>query len=114
MNNEGNGKSDLVDRYVLQLVYLDFSRYIETKDYDWRKAQARIDYLDWGRVAVIRHFTTIVWKEAKKVGMGLSYDYKDGKYAMYAVARYAPLFNVGGIEMRRKMVKKLKQGAFLI
>ena len=62
---------------------------------------------------MINHFTAIVWKEVKKLGMGFSYDYRDGMYMMYAVARYSPKPNFGNTEKRKKMIRELKQGMFL-
>ena len=62
---------------------------------------------------VINHFTTIVWKEVEKVGMGFSFDYRNGEYTMYAVARYSPRPNWGDTEKRKKMIRRLKQGILL-
>ena len=80
---------------------------MEILDYDWRTTKG----------GIINHFTAIVWKDVKKLGVGFSFDYRDGNYMMYTVARYSTSGsgkpNWGDTEKRRKMIRRLKQGILL-
>ena len=40
--------------------------------------------------------------------MGFSFDYRDGNYMMYTVARYSPRPNWGDTEKRKKMIRRVK------
>ena len=58
-----------------------FSRYDEIKDYNWQTRK--------GNGGVVGHFTQLVWKDVKSVGVGISpVTESNGKKWLFIVARY--------------------------
>ncbi len=50
------------------------------------------------------HFTQVVWKASKTLGIGKAFAKKDGMYCTYVVGRYKPAGNMKG-EYKENVVK---------
>ena len=69
--------------------------YDEEKDWDYARADAKY----YG--AVVLHFTQVVWKDTKRLGMATAVAH--GR--LVAVARYTPRGNFGDTEVFKKNVQ---------
>ena len=71
-----------------------------------------IQYYNWatgGRKGGVRgHFTQVVWKNSKKLGMGISVVKRDGCVYTFIVARYSPTGNVWRVGETPKYLNYLR------
>ena len=72
-----------------------FTRYKEIEDYDFVNAGSKTG-------KEFRHFTQLVWKDTKRVGVGCAINKERGQ--IYIVAQYTPNGNVK--TMYRNQVRK--------
>ena len=73
--------------------------YSEMEDYDFEKGESKwFTSKKTGKKyqRVIGHFTQIVWKTSTHVGFGFKWGKYNGRWGIFAVARYKPSGNVQG------------------
>ena len=79
---------------------LDFSRYNEEKDYDYKTGDVKQQCKDNPATCYskdgVGHFTQVVWKDSIKLGIGKATGKIDQMFCTWAVGRYAPAGNVMG------------------
>uniref|UniRef100_A0A803J2F5 SCP domain-containing protein n=1 Tax=Xenopus tropicalis TaxID=8364 RepID=A0A803J2F5_XENTR len=84
MQHSGAGGENLYYSYSSRGNVAVDAWYNEVKDYDYNKP---------GFKAATGHFTQVVWKDSKELGVGVA---TDGKGTFYVVGRYSPPGNVIG------------------
>ena len=79
---------------------LDFSRYNEEKDYDYKTGDVKQQCKDNPATCYskngVGHFTQVVWKDSIKLGIGKATGKIDKLFCTWVVGRYSPAGNVMG------------------
>ena len=79
---------------------LDFSRYNEEKDYDYKTGDVKQQCKDNPATCYskdgVGHFTQVVWKDSIKLGIGKATGKIDKVFCTWVVGRYSPAGNVMG------------------
>lgn len=72
----------------------------------WYSEKKNYDYNNPGFAQDTGHFTQVVWNDTTRFGIAKAYGEKNGMYATWVVARYAPQGNITNVGKFEENVKR--------